>query len=85
MHARLAKYEQAHGGSSLEFLRTHPGGERRIKVSCSVSTISFKFSILRQHLQELVPEAYSVQASSPQCAGIQDSVGGFKEFAARWT
>ncbi|KAG1750622.1 peptidase family M48-domain-containing protein [Suillus paluster] len=68
MHTRLAKYEQAHGGSSLEFLRTHPGAERRIK-----------------HLEELIPDAYSVQASSPQCAGIQDSLSRFREFAPRWS
>ncbi|KAG0697831.1 peptidase family M48-domain-containing protein [Suillus ampliporus] len=68
MHARLAKYEQAHGGSSLEFLRTHPGAERRIK-----------------HLEELVPEAYAVQASSPQCAGMQESVSRFREFVPRWS
>lgn len=43
MHARLAKHEQAHGGTSLEFLRTHPGAERRIKVSCGVY---FQFQIL---------------------------------------
>ncbi|OAX41792.1 hypothetical protein K503DRAFT_684710 [Rhizopogon vinicolor AM-OR11-026] len=63
MHARLAKYEQAHGGTSLEFLRTHPGAERRIK-----------------HLEELIPDAYSIQASSPQCAGVQDSMNRFREF-----
>ena len=40
MHTRLAKHEKAQGGSSPEFLRTHPGAERRIKVSCSVSTFS---------------------------------------------
>ncbi|KAG1774566.1 peptidase family M48-domain-containing protein [Suillus placidus] len=68
MHARLAQYEKAHGATSLEFLRTHPGAERRIK-----------------HLEELIPEAYSIQASSPQCAGMQDSVSRFKEFAPRWS
>jgi predicted Zn-dependent protease len=66
MHTRLAQYEKAHGATSLEFLRTHPGAERRIK-----------------HLEELMPEAYSVQASSPRCAGIQDSVSRFREFASR--
>ncbi|KAG2126057.1 peptidase family M48-domain-containing protein [Suillus clintonianus] len=68
MHARLAQYEKAHGATSLEFLRTHPGAERRIK-----------------HLEELIPEAYSVQASSPQCAGINESVRRFREFAPRWS
>ncbi|KAG2340088.1 hypothetical protein BDR05DRAFT_1061767 [Suillus weaverae] len=68
MHARLAQYEKAHGATSLEFLRTHPGAERRIK-----------------HLEELIPEAYSIQASSPQCAGMQDSVSRFREFAPRWS
>lgn len=67
MHARLAQYEKAHGATSLEFLRTHPGAERRIK-----------------HLEELIPAAYSTQASSPQCAGIQDSVSRFREFAPKW-
>ncbi|KAG1831564.1 peptidase family M48-domain-containing protein [Suillus variegatus] len=66
MHARLAQYEKAHGATSLEFLRTHPGAERRIK-----------------HLEELIPEAYSIQASSPQCAGTQDSLNRFREFALR--
>ncbi|KAG1895298.1 peptidase family M48-domain-containing protein [Suillus fuscotomentosus] len=66
MHARLAQYEKAHGATSLEFLRTHPGAERRIK-----------------HLEELIPEAYSTQASSPQCAGTQDSLNRFREFALR--
>ncbi|KAG2158779.1 peptidase family M48-domain-containing protein [Suillus bovinus] len=66
MHMRLAQFEKAHGATSLEFLRTHPGAERRIK-----------------HLEELIPEAYSVQAGSPQCAGIQDSVSRFKEFSLR--
>ncbi|KIK36189.1 hypothetical protein CY34DRAFT_811477 [Suillus luteus UH-Slu-Lm8-n1] len=67
MHARLAQYEKAHGATSLEFLRTHPGAERRIK-----------------HLEELIPAAYSTQASSPQCAGMQDSVNRFRELAPRW-
>lgn len=31
MHLRLANHERMHGGSSLEFLRTHPGATRRIK------------------------------------------------------
>ncbi|KIJ69593.1 hypothetical protein HYDPIDRAFT_36624 [Hydnomerulius pinastri MD-312] len=60
MHTRLAKLEQAHGASSLEFLRTHPGATRRI-----------------QHLEQLVPEAYSIRASSPQCAGVRDSIEQF--------
>ncbi|KAH7889853.1 peptidase family M48-domain-containing protein [Phlebopus sp. FC_14] len=60
MHNRLAKHEMAFGGTSLEFLRTHPGSSRRI-----------------QHLEELVPEAYSIRAGSPQCAGIRDSVDKF--------
>ncbi|KIJ17256.1 hypothetical protein PAXINDRAFT_179904 [Paxillus involutus ATCC 200175] len=57
MHKRLAKHEQAHGGSSLDFLRTHPGASRRI-----------------QHLEELVPEAHAIRASSPRCAGVRDSI-----------
>ncbi|KAG1818108.1 peptidase family M48-domain-containing protein [Suillus subaureus] len=68
MHTRLAQFEKAHGTTSLEFLRTHPGAERRIK-----------------HLEELIPEAYSIQASSPQCAGMQGSVSRFREFAPRWS
>ncbi|KAL4065450.1 peptidase family M48-domain-containing protein [Scleroderma citrinum] len=31
MHLRLAEYERTHGGSSIEFLRTHPGPIRRIR------------------------------------------------------
>lgn len=31
MHLRLANHERTHGGSSLEFLRTHPGATRRIQ------------------------------------------------------
>lgn len=31
MHLRLANHERMHGGSSLEFLRTHPGATRRIQ------------------------------------------------------
>ncbi|KAF9239596.1 peptidase family M48-domain-containing protein [Melanogaster broomeanus] len=51
VHKRLAKHEQAFAGSTLEFLRTHPGEARRI-----------------QHLQELIPKAHSIMASSPRCA-----------------
>ena len=35
---RLAEYERAHGGTSIEFLRTHPGPTRRIRVSVLVFT-----------------------------------------------
>lgn len=31
MHMRLAEYERTHGGTSIEFLRTHPGPTRRIR------------------------------------------------------
>ncbi|KAF9228591.1 hypothetical protein BS17DRAFT_772208 [Gyrodon lividus] len=68
MQERLAKYEQAHGGSSLEFLRTHPGAMRRI-----------------QHLEELVAEAQSIRASSPQCAGMHDSIKQFLVDMGRWS
>ncbi|KAG2354235.1 peptidase family M48-domain-containing protein [Suillus spraguei] len=68
MHARLAQHEKAHGATSLEFLRTHPGAERRIK-----------------HLEELVPGAYTTQASSPQCAGMQDYVRRFREVSPGWS
>ncbi|KAH7925782.1 hypothetical protein BV22DRAFT_1010518 [Leucogyrophana mollusca] len=65
MHTRLAQHEK--GSSGLEFLRTHPGSERRIK-----------------HLESLIPEAYSIQAASPQCAGMQSALDRFLG-AARWS
>ncbi|EGO22941.1 hypothetical protein SERLADRAFT_471477 [Serpula lacrymans var. lacrymans S7.9] len=61
VHVRLSEFEKMAGGSSgAEFLRTHPGAERRIK-----------------HLQELLPEGYSIRAGSSDCGGMQDSVDRF--------
>ncbi|KAN0075280.1 Peptidase family M48 domain containing protein [Tylopilus felleus] len=67
MHMRLAKASETGGISGLEFLRTHPVPERRIK-----------------HLEELVPEAYEIRASSPKCVGVRDSIEQFRGSINRW-
>jgi len=64
---RLAKASETGGISGLEFLRTHPVPERRIK-----------------HLEELVPEAYEIRASSPKCVGVRDSIEQFRGSINRW-
>ncbi|KAH7914883.1 peptidase family M48-domain-containing protein [Hygrophoropsis aurantiaca] len=37
------------------------------------------------HLKSLIPEAYTIQAGSPQCAGMQKSLNHFQDTAARWS
>ncbi|KAH9931736.1 hypothetical protein B0H21DRAFT_781031 [Amylocystis lapponica] len=61
MFARLAKLE-GRGGLNLNFLRTHPASDMRIKA-----------------LQDMLPEAYTIQAASPSCGETSDSLAAFRD------
>ena len=84
MFTRLGKIENAAGILNLNSLRTHPTSDNRIKVRLSYHRhYSPIFSdVFLQALESMLPEAYAVQAESPECGGVRDSLAAFREVFA---
>lgn len=76
---RMAQLEKAHGRMNVNFLYTHPTSESRVKVSDSFQCSSQILKGSIQRLEEMLPEAYAIQAATPECAGILDHLSSFGE------
>lgn len=80
---RLAQLEAKMGASGgPDFLKTHPASKRRVEV-CALAAPSLHLGIhdisVSQRLKELLPQAFQIQAASPDCARIRDNLSAFQD------
>ncbi|KAL0948029.1 hypothetical protein HGRIS_010654 [Hohenbuehelia grisea] len=89
---RLAELENRGRQFNVEFFRTHPLSETRVKVRSQIFLASLddkqltNFSIsqfpVTQYLEEMLPEALGILAASPECSMMQEQLSAFRSAPA---